>query len=156
MVICYSWMVICYLLIREALAWAVLIDAPRMQASSRFSLIRFSTKTVGTIRASRMMSSQMPVSLSSLKAIRSLCTKSARLSAPPRFSVVWGWRSARTQDLAGNMTSGRCFRKMSDQFNNFYRKRHQSALKLIGSSLRHSILLTYFAFPLFWSKKNHK
>jgi hypothetical protein len=62
---------------------------------------------------------------------------------PSRFSVVWGWRSARTQDLAGNMTSGRCFRQMSSQFNNLYRKRHQPALKLIGSSLRHSILLTY-------------
>src|SRR5512139_3801930 len=62
---------------------------------------------------------------------------------PPRFSVVWGWRSARTQDLAGNMTSGRCFRQVYDPFNNLYRKRHQPALKLIGSRLRHSIFLTY-------------
>jgi hypothetical protein len=32
---------------------------------------------------------------------------------------------------------------VSGQFNNLYRKRHQPALKLIGSGLRHSILLTY-------------
>ena len=44
------------MLIRETLAWAVLIDAPRMQESSRFSLIRFSTKVVGTIRASNHQS----------------------------------------------------------------------------------------------------
>jgi hypothetical protein len=36
--ICHLRMVICYLPIREALAWAVLIDAPMMPASSRSSL----------------------------------------------------------------------------------------------------------------------
>ena len=33
----------------------------------------------------------------------------------PRFAVVRGGRSARTQDLAGNMTPGRCFRQVPDQ-----------------------------------------
>ena len=61
---------------------------------------------------------------------------------PPRLAVVRGGRNSRTQDLAGNLTPGRCFRQVPDQLNNVYRKRHQPPLKRVGSSLRHSILLT--------------
>ena len=65
-----------------------------------------------------------------------------------RFSLVPGGRNTRTQDLAGNMTPGRCFRQAPDHFNNLYRKRHQPSLKRVGSSLRHSILLAIqTAFP---------
>jgi hypothetical protein len=48
------------------------MEALRIRASSRFSLARPVTSASGAIRAFRIMSSQMPVSLSSLTAIRSL------------------------------------------------------------------------------------
>jgi len=49
----------------------------------------------------------------------------------PRFAVVRGGRSARAQDLAGNMTPGGCFRQVPEQFNSLYRKRHQPALERV-------------------------
>jgi hypothetical protein len=65
-------------------------------------------------------------------------------------------KCARTQDLAGNMTSGRRFRKMSGQFNTFLPQKTPACVEAHRQQLETQYPPHLFCISFILIQKNHK